>query len=47
MDHLPVNFKPVHYVSAFLFGLVTTGLAGYLPSRRAARIDPVEIIRGK
>ena len=47
MDHLPVNFKLVHYLSAFLFGLVTTGLAGYFPSRRAARIDPVEIIRGK
>ncbi len=47
MDHLPVNFKPVHYLLAFGFGLVTTALAGYFPSRRAARIDPVEIIRGK
>lgn len=47
MDHLPVNFKGVHYGFAFLFGLVTTALAGYFPSRRAARIDPVEIIRGK
>jgi lipoprotein-releasing system permease protein len=47
MDHLPVNFKPVHYGLAFGFGLVTTALAGYFPSRRAASIDPVEIIRGK
>lgn len=47
MDHLPVNFDPVHYLLAFGFGLVTTALAGYFPSRRAARIDPVEIIRGK
>jgi lipoprotein-releasing system permease protein len=47
MDYLPVNFKGVHYTVAFLFGLVTTALAGYLLSRRAAKIDPVEIIRGK
>jgi lipoprotein-releasing system permease protein len=47
MDHLPVNFDPTHYLLAFGFGLVTTALAGYFPSRRAARVDPVEIIRGK
>ncbi len=47
MDHLPVNFDPVHYALAFGFGLATTALAGYFPSRRAARVDPVEIIRGK
>lgn len=47
IDHLPVNFDPMHYVAALLFGILTTSLAGYFPSRRAAKVDPVEIIRGK
>jgi lipoprotein-releasing system permease protein len=47
MDHLPVNFDPFYYVVALLFGMLTTALSGYLPSRKASRIDPVEIIRGK
>ncbi|SDM32450.1 lipoprotein-releasing system permease protein [Catalinimonas alkaloidigena] len=46
MDHLPVNFKLSFYISGLVFGLLTTTIAGYSPSRRAARIDPVEIIRG-
>ncbi len=47
IDHLPVNFKAVHYISAFLFGLFVTTLAGFLPSRKASKVDPVEIIRGQ
>ncbi|MDO1446090.1 ABC transporter permease [Rhodocytophaga aerolata] len=47
MDHLPVNFDPYYYIVALLFGMLTTALSGYLPSRKASKIDPVEIIRGK
>jgi lipoprotein-releasing system permease protein len=47
MDHLPVNFEPFYYVVALLFGMLTTSLSGFLPSRKASKIDPVEIIRGK
>jgi lipoprotein-releasing system permease protein len=47
MDHLPVNFDPFYYVAALLFGMLTTALSGFLPSRKAAKVDPVEIIRGK
>lgn len=43
----PVNFDPVYYVIGIVFALISTFLAGYLPSRRAKSIDPVEIIRGK
>ena len=42
----PVNFKPLHYTFGLLFGFLTTLFAGYFPSRRAAHIDPVQIIRG-
>jgi lipoprotein-releasing system permease protein len=47
IDHLPVNFDPFFYVVGIVFGMLTTTLAGYLPARKAARVDPVEIIRGK
>jgi len=30
-----------------VFSIITTYLAGYFPSRKASRIDPVDIIRGK
>jgi lipoprotein-releasing system permease protein len=42
----PVNFKPVHYVFGLLFGFLTTLFAGYFPSKRASKVDPVQIIRG-
>jgi len=46
METFPVNFKPVHYFFGVFFGFLTTLFAGYFPSRRASKIDPVEIIRG-
>lgn len=46
LDHLPVSFNPVYYITGFSFGIITTALAGYLPSRKAARVDPITILRG-
>ncbi|MGQ3013679.1 MAG: ABC transporter permease [Flavobacteriales bacterium] len=46
VETFPVNFKTLFYLSGLWFGMVTTLFAGYFPSRKAARIDPVEIIRG-
>jgi lipoprotein-releasing system permease protein len=46
MNTLPVNFDPRFYVAGMLFGFITTLLAGYFPSKRAAKVDPVQIIRG-
>lgn len=43
----PINYDPVFYVTAVIFALVSTFLAGYLPARKAQKIDPVEIIRGQ
>lgn len=42
----PVNFNPIHYVTGVMFGFLTTLFAGYFPSKRASKIDPVSIIRG-
>jgi lipoprotein-releasing system permease protein len=46
LRYLPMAYRWQDYLSAFSFGLATTFVAGYLPSRRASKIDPVEIIRG-
>lgn len=43
----PINYNPAFYVIGGIFSLVTTYFAGYFPSRKASKIDPVIIIRGK
>ncbi|MBL7810646.1 MAG: ABC transporter permease [Bacteroidetes bacterium] len=43
----PVNFDPKYYIIGTVFSLATTLLAGYMPARKASKIDPVEIIRGQ
>jgi lipoprotein-releasing system permease protein len=43
----PINYSPQFYIIGIVFSLVTTYFAGYFPARKASRIDPVIIIRGK
>ncbi len=43
----PINYNPVFYIIGIVFSLITTYLAGYFPARKASKIDPVIIIRGK
>lgn len=43
----PVNFNPKYYMIGAIFSLVTTYFAGFFPARKASKVDPVEIIRGK
>jgi lipoprotein-releasing system permease protein len=47
LDHFPVNFKLKYYITGIVFGVSTTAIAGYMPSRKAAKIDPIEILRGQ
>ncbi|WP_299433467.1 FtsX-like permease family protein [uncultured Aquimarina sp.] len=46
VDTYPINFKMSYYVLGFSFGVVTTIFAGYFPSKKASKVDPVTIIRG-
>jgi lipoprotein-releasing system permease protein len=43
----PINYNPKFYLIGTIFSIVTTYFAGYFPSRKASKIDPVVIIRGK
>jgi lipoprotein-releasing system permease protein len=43
----PIHFNPLFYIIGIIFSLVTTYFAGWFPARKASKIDPVIIIRGK
>lgn len=43
----PINYNPVYYIIGISFSLITTYFAGLFPSRKASKVDPVIIIRGK
>ncbi|HEY0976931.1 MAG TPA: FtsX-like permease family protein [Flavobacteriales bacterium] len=43
----PIDYDPKYYIIAVTFALLTTWIAGWFPARKAAQVDPVEIIRGK
>jgi lipoprotein-releasing system permease protein len=45
-DRLPLAYTYVHYLMAGMVALVSSVIAGYQPARKAARGNPVEIIRG-
>ncbi|MCC6654303.1 MAG: ABC transporter permease, partial [Flavobacteriales bacterium] len=47
VDTFPVDFSARYYFIAVSFALATTWVAGFFPARKAAHVDPVEIIRGK
>jgi len=46
ITRLPLHYSVVHYAIACGFALFSAGIAGYMPARRAAQLNPVDIIRG-
>ena len=46
ITRLPIAWSFLHYLIAAGFALGSAAVAGYLPARRAARLNPVDIIRG-
>lgn len=47
VETYPVNINPLFFIIGFSFAMISTFLAGYLPSKKARKIDPVRIIRGQ
>jgi lipoprotein-releasing system permease protein len=46
VTRLPIAYSPVHYAMAAAVAILSSLAAGYLPARKAARVHPVDIIRG-
>ena len=47
VETYPINLNPLFFIIGFSFAMLSTFLAGYLPSKKAKKIDPVKIIRGQ
>jgi lipoprotein-releasing system permease protein len=47
VETYPINMNPLFFIIGFSFAMFSTFLAGYLPSKKAKKIDPVRIIRGQ
>lgn len=45
-DTLPISYIPTDYILAMVFGILITFVAGYMPAKKAAKVDPVTILRG-
>jgi lipoprotein-releasing system permease protein len=45
LESLPMTYYSKDYILSFVFGMITTFIAGYLPAIKASSIDPVSIIR--
>jgi lipoprotein-releasing system permease protein len=43
---LPILYAPTHYLIAGAVALTASAVAGYFPARKAAAVQPVDIIRG-
>jgi lipoprotein-releasing system permease protein len=43
----PVSYNIKYYMIGTIFSIITTYFAGYFPAKKASKVDPVDIIRGK
>lgn len=46
ITRFPVTFHWYHYAFGLVFGMITTFIAGLMPSVKASKVDPVVILRG-
>lgn len=45
IGYFPVDYEPQKFVQGIVIGLIITFFAGYIPAKKAANVDPVEILR--
>ncbi|WP_291275317.1 ABC transporter permease [Flavobacterium sp.] len=45
IGYFPIDFEPLKYLQGVIVGLIITFLAGYIPAKKAAKVDPVSIFR--
>ena len=45
IGYFPITYEVTKYIQGVIVGMVITFFAGYIPAKKAANIDPVEIFR--
>ncbi len=45
IGYFPIDYEPTKFVQGIAIGLFITFLAGYIPAKKAADVDPVSILR--
>lgn len=45
IGYFPIDFEPLKYLQGVIVGLFITFFAGYIPAKKAAKVDPVSIFR--
>ena len=45
IGYFPVDYEPTKFAQGVVIGLIITFFAGYIPAKKAAKIDPVDIFR--
>lgn len=45
IGYFPVDYEPQKFVQGIVIGLIITFFAGYIPAKKAANVDPVDILR--
>ena len=45
IGYFPIDYEPKKYIQGILIGLIITFFAGFIPAKKAANVDPVEILR--
>ena len=41
----PIDYEISRFIRGVVFGVIITFFAGYIPARKAAKVDPVQIFR--
>ena len=45
IGYFPIDYEPQKFVQGVVIGLIITFFAGYIPAKKAANVDPVDILR--
>ena len=45
IGYFPIDYEPIKYLQGIVIGLMITFFAGFIPAKKAANVDPVEILR--